>query len=137
MNALPVTSTIAALLAIVMLPLTVQVSMRRASLGRAAGDLSQYSFGDGGDEVLRRRIRAFGNFIEYTPMCLIVLALAEHGGAPAAFTWTAGTLLLAGRVLHALGMLYLESPVPRGIAMLMTYTALVAPALWLLGNVWA
>lgn len=136
METLPITSTIAALLAIIMLPLTLQVSIRRAVLGRSAGDLARFSFGDGGDDMLRRRMRAFGNFIEYTPMCLIMLGLSEVGGASARFLWVMGALLLAGRCLHALGMLYSESPAPRGAAMMMTYAAFVVPALWLLKDAW-
>lgn len=56
MISLPITSTIAACLAIIMFPLTLQISMRRKSIGNVV-------FGDGNDDVLRRRIRAFGNFI--------------------------------------------------------------------------
>ncbi len=137
MISLPITSTIAAILAIVMLPLTLQVSMRRAALGKAMGKVNGVTFGDGDDEVLRRRIRAFGNFIEYTPMCLVMLALTENVGASPTFVWTIGGLLLFGRGLHALGMLYSDTPVPRGIAMFMTYGAFLVPAVWLLSNVWA
>ena len=39
---------------------SVQTSLRRAKLNTA--------FGDAGDETLRRRIRAHGNFIEYAPL---------------------------------------------------------------------
>ncbi len=120
-----------------MLPLTLQVSMRRAALGKAMGKVNGVTFGDGNDEILRRRIRAFGNFIEYTPRCLVMLALTENAGASPTFVWTIGGLLLFGRGLHALGMLYSDTPVPRGIAMFMTYGAFLAPAVWLLSNVWA
>ncbi len=137
MISLPITSTIAAIMAIVMLPLTLQVSMRRTALGKAIGKLNGVTFGDGDDEVLRRRIRAFGNFIEYTPMCLVMLALTENGDASPTFVWTIGSLLLLGRGFHALGMLYSDTPVPRGIAMVMTYGAFFVPAIWLLSNVWA
>lgn len=78
MLALPFTSITAASLAMIMLPLTLQVSLRRVAIGSVV-------FGDGGDDVLRRRIRAFGNFTEYTPLCLILLALLEAQGAGA--TW--------------------------------------------------
>ena len=135
MISLPVTSTVAAVLALVMFPLTLQVSMRRAALGKAQGSLTAVVFGDGGDEVLRRRSRAFGNFVEYVPTCLVMLALAEVAGATPALLWTLGALLVGGRVLHALGMLYADSPAPRGVAMFMTYAAFLVPAGWLLFNV--
>lgn len=133
---LPITATIAACLALIMFPLTLQVSMRRAALGKAMGKLNGVAFGDGDDDVLRRRIRAFGNFTEYAPMCLLMLALTENAGASPTFIWTIGGLLLFGRALHALGMLYTNSPVPRAIAMFMTYAAFLVPAFWLLSVVW-
>lgn len=125
MLVLPVTSIAAAALAILMLPLTLQVSLRRLAIGSVV-------FGDGGDEALRRRIRAFGNFIEYTPICLILLALLEAQGAHTTWLWVTAVLLVTGRVTHSLGMLFAQSPAPRGIAMLMTYGAFLVPAVWLL-----
>lgn len=124
MLALPITSITAASLAVIMLPLTLQVSLRRLAIGSVV-------FGDGGDDVLRRRIRAFGNFIEYAPICLILLALLEAQGAGTAWLWTTSALLVAGRVIHGLGMLFAQSPAPRGLAMLMTYGAFLTPAVWL------
>jgi uncharacterized protein len=127
MLALPITSITAASLAIIMLPLTLQVSLRRLAIGSVV-------FGDGGDDVLRRRIRAFGNFIEYAPICLILLALLEAQGAGTTWLWTTAALLVAGRVVHGLGMLFAQSPAPRGVAMLMTYGAFLTPAVWLLAR---
>ncbi|MBI1985543.1 MAG: MAPEG family protein [Rhodospirillales bacterium] len=127
MIALPITSTVAAGLAIFMFPLTVQISMRRKSLGNVV-------FGDADDMVLRRRIRAFGNFVEYAPICLLLMALMELQGTPSTWLWVVGGLLAAGRVIHALGMLFADTPVPRAIGMLMTYAAFLIPAAWLLLN---
>lgn len=126
---LPITSVVAACLAILMFPLTLQISMLRKSLGNVV-------FGDGDNAVLRRRTRAFGNFVEYAPMCLLMLALAEVAAAPTTLLWTVGSLLVAGRVLHAGGMLYADSPMPRGFAMVMTYLAFLVPAVWLLFDAW-
>src|SRR5687768_16218024 len=108
-----------------MLSLTLQVSLRRVAIGSVV-------FGDGGDEVLRRRMRAFGNFIKYTPICLILLALIEAQGAATSWLWITAALLVGGRVIHGLGMLFAQSPAPRGVAMLMTYGAFLTPAAWLL-----
>ncbi len=130
MNSLMITSFVAAALAAVMLPLTIQVSMRRVALGKAMGDLAGVAFGDGGDEVLRRRIRAFGNFAEYAPMGLVLLALLETGGAPASWTWAAGVSLLVGRIAHATGMLTSTRPTLRVVGMTLTYVALGIPAVW-------
>lgn len=137
MSLLPVTSTTAAILAIVMLPLTLQISMRRVALGKAMGDIGGVAFGDGKDETLRCRITAFGNFMEYVPMCLIMLALMEYAGASSVTAWGVGGLLISGRVTHALSVLYTRNPAPKAIGMLMTYAAFIIPAMWLLDYNWA
>ncbi len=60
--------------------------------------------GDGGNPDLEKRIRAQGNFGEYVPLALLLVALLEaSGGSP---TLVRGLLivLLAARVLHPFGM---------------------------------
>lgn len=129
---LEITSTIASVLALIMLPLTLQVSLRRTALGKAQNNLTAFVFGDGDDETLRRRIRAFGNFVEYVPLCLIMLGLLEIAQASHSLLWSVGGLLVGGRLLHAVGMLYANNPASRGLGMLMTYGAFLIPAVWLL-----
>lgn len=128
--------TIAAMLAILMFPLTWLVSIRRALIGKARGTITAAAFGDTGDDTLRRRIRAFGNFTEYVPMSLIMLAMAESAGASATMVWILGGMLLAGRIIHAGGMLYSDSPVPRAVGMMLTYPSFLVPAGWLLLNIY-
>lgn len=60
--------------------------------------------GDAGNEDMTLRVRAFGNFVEYVPLVLVLLALAEGGGAPRWAVHAAGIALIAGRVLHAWGL---------------------------------
>ena len=60
--------------------------------------------GDGGDAVLNRKIRVHGNFIEHAPIALLLLALLELSGLPAAWLWGFGSALLLGRVMHAIGL---------------------------------
>lgn len=132
MSSLPITSIIAALLAIVMLPLTIQISAKRLALGKAVGDVNAVLYGDGGDEVLLRRIRAFGTFIEYAPFCLIMLALIEGAGASSTLVWTVGIAVLVGRIIHALAILYTNHPAPRRTAMFVTYASILVPSVWLL-----
>lgn len=60
--------------------------------------------GDGGDLVLNRKIRVHGNFIEHAPIALLLLALLELAGLPAAWLWGFGSALLLGRVMHAIGL---------------------------------
>lgn len=60
--------------------------------------------GDGGNELLMRRMRAQANFIENTPIAVILVAAIElsgHGG-----TWlpAVAAIFILGRVAHAFGM---------------------------------
>ncbi|WP_109809415.1 MAPEG family protein [Sphingosinithalassobacter portus] len=133
MTTLPVTATIAGLLALAMFPLTLQVSMRRAMIGMKAGVIHAAVFGDAGNDGLRNADRAFGNFIEYVPMVLVLLGLSEWRGAPETGLWIVGGAFVAGRILHAISMTFIPlNPAPRGVAMLTTYAALLVPAWWLL-----
>lgn len=60
--------------------------------------------GDGDDVGLNRAIRSHANFAEYVPLILLIVALAEVGGAsPEVVHWLLGPLLVA-RVMHPLGM---------------------------------
>lgn len=130
---LPVTSMIAAMLAIVMVPLTVHISVRRAFIGIKSGQLNKAVFGDVGDALLRNSIRAFGNFIEYVPTVLVLFSLMEIQGASSNLLWWLGGCFVVGRIIHGLSMTFIPSiPAPRGLAMFATYAALLVPAWWLL-----
>ena len=60
--------------------------------------------GDGGDAVLARKVRVHGNFIEHAPLALLMLGLLELCGLPALWIWGLGSVLLLGRILHAVGL---------------------------------
>ena len=49
-------------------------------------------------------MRVHGNFTEYTPTFLILLLLAELGGAAFWFLHLLGAAFVAGRMLHAYGL---------------------------------
>lgn len=119
MTAFPITTELTAVLAVALVALSLPVSLRRRKLSISAGD--------GGDETLRRLIRAQGNFIEYVPLTLIAIGLAEAGGIQPTVLWSLGGAALAGRLLHAVGMLGGSLP-PRAIGMLITYLTLLAAA---------
>lgn len=121
--ALEITSLFAGLLTLLMVPLSLQVSLRRAGLNAA--------FGDADDETLRRRIRAHGNFVEYVPAGLIALALVEWNAAPPLLVWALGLALLVARFLHSYGMLYTSAPTFRGAAMLIQHAMFLAAGGWL------
>jgi uncharacterized membrane protein YecN with MAPEG domain len=123
---LPITSLLAGLFALLMVPLSLQVSLRRVALGASPNA--------GMDETLVRRIRAHGNFIEYAPTALIALGLMEFGGAPRALVLGLAVAFLASRLLHAAGMLYTSTPALRGVGMLVQHAAFLIAGGWL---VWA
>jgi hypothetical protein len=89
-----VTPIYAALLALVFLVLSVRVILYRRERG--------VSLGDRDDLVLRTRIRAQANCVEYVPLGLLLLLMAEMQGLPRPVLHGLGFALLAGRVLHAL-----------------------------------
>lgn len=125
---LPVTSMLAGLFALMMVPLSLQVSMRRIELGRSPP-------GPGRDETLHRRIRAHGNFTEYVPTAILVVGLCEYSGAGRVFVAGMAAAFLSSRVLHAIGMLYTRTPALRGAGMLVQHAAFLVSGAWLVLHV--
>ncbi len=127
MPALAVTPVYAGFLAFVYLYLTYSVIRRRYAL--------QVSVGDGGDPSLLRTIRAHGNFAEYVPMALLLMAMAEFLGAGAAVLHAIGGLLLAGRLTHGWCFLFTDrNPAARRAGMIMTLASIAiggGASLWL------
>ncbi len=82
---------------------------------------------------MTRAIRAQGNFAEYVPLSLILLAFFEAGGGGAILVNAFGLAVLAGRVLHAYGVFYEEpnkqSFTNRTRGMVLTFTPIVLMAL--------
>ena len=79
---LPISSVIAAACALMLIVLSARVGLRRFQ--------TRISLLDGGDTELRRRMRAQANFVEYVPLAVLLLALAELQGAPAGLLWGLG-----------------------------------------------
>ncbi|MCC6708672.1 MAG: MAPEG family protein [Gammaproteobacteria bacterium] len=62
--------------------------------------------GDGDNPAMIQRIRAQANFVEYVPLALILLMLVEYASiGPRWLTMAMGGALVAGRVLHAQGLI--------------------------------
>lgn len=92
--------------------------------------------GDGGNETMRRRMRAQANFVEYVPMALILILLVELGPiGPAWLPGALGATLVVARIWHAQG-LYSSSGTSAGRFMGTNLTMLVilAGALAVLGR---
>ncbi len=79
---------------------------------------------DGGDQTLIRRIRAHGNVVETVPMVLLLMSLLEMAGGPSTWIWGIGALLVAGRLLHAVGLLARGAHWARLAGMSMTLAAM-------------
>lgn len=65
---------------------------------------SKVGLGAGGDSALERAIRVHGNFAEYTPLFLLLLLVAELGGAAPWLLHALGAVFLASRIGHAYGL---------------------------------
>ncbi|WP_201022988.1 MAPEG family protein [Sphingopyxis sp. H115] len=93
---LPISLTIAAGAALLNLWLSIRVGRVRTR--------EKVFIGDGGNDLLTRRMRAHSNFVENTAFVLILLALVELGFGSSMWLWGVGALYLVGRILHAMGM---------------------------------
>lgn len=62
------------------------------------------AMGDGNDPLLYARMRAQSNYIENTPITLILFALVELAGKGGWWLPVVGAVFMAGRVAHAFGM---------------------------------
>ena len=70
----------------------------------AARRRQRVPLGDGGHPDLLRRIRAQGNFAEYAPFALVLMAFGEIQGLYPILVHALGLALLVGRCLHAYGV---------------------------------
>ena len=66
---------------------------------------AKVKLGDNGNFELQSAIRAHGNFAEYMPITIILLFLLEYNGAPAFTIHLIGIAFLAGRWIHAQGLM--------------------------------
>ena len=91
-----VTSIIASLLTIIFVKLSFAViGLRRKN---------KVGLGSGGHEDLERAIRTQGNFAEYVPFGIILVACLELNCAPWWLVAIPGIALIIGRLIHAKGM---------------------------------
>ena len=94
---------------------------------------SRISLLDGGDKVLRNRMRAHANFTENVPIALILLLSMDALGASASWLHSVGAVLVVSRVVHysVIATNPGNTP-PRFLAMIGTLGAIFASSLWLL-----
>lgn len=61
---------------------------------------NKISLGDGELDELQRKSRAYGNFTETVPMALLLMLIAEIGGASLFLIHVMGVVLIAARLIH-------------------------------------
>ena len=123
-----ITSIIASILTLIFVRLSFAViGLRRKN---------KVGLGSGGHEDLERAIRAQGNFAEYVPFGIILIACLELNGAPWWLVAIPGITLIVGRMIHAKGI---NVPPPdfskRILGMKFTFNTLIA--LVILNLVWS
>lgn len=85
--------------------------------------------GDAGHAPLARRMRAHANFIEYTPIVLILCALVEMAAGESLWLWIAALAYVVARIAHAFGM-DADGPTPwRAGGILLTWAITAALAI--------
>src|SRR3546814_14177313 len=87
-----VTPLYAGLLGLWFFVLCMRVVVVRGQLG--------INLGDGGNETMNRRIRGHANFVEYVPLCLLLIAILELSHFSIYLIHSLGLALLLGRILH-------------------------------------
>ena len=116
-----ITAVYASLLAILYIVLSYRVAQRRMRF--------QVGLGTGQNTDLERAVRIHGNFAEYVPFALLLLAFLETGGGPAWAVHVAGAGLLIARGLHALGLTQSSGRSPgRFSGVVMTWLIILALA---------
>jgi uncharacterized membrane protein YecN with MAPEG domain len=91
---------------------------------------ARIGLGDGGNRSLMRRQRVHGNFAEYAPLVIVLMALAELQGQPIWTIHLIGVCLVAGRLFHAYGVSQEPEMTKLRVAgMVLTFTALISGAL--------
>lgn len=109
------------------------LALRTLSLRRRHGVGVGTANKDGEVRSLTRAIRAHGNFAEYVPICLLLIAFYEITIGPSPTLHGFCLLLIAGRLIHAFGISREpEKLLLRVIGMVMTLTVLIGISIRLL-----
>lgn len=89
--------------------------------------------GDGGNQILKKAIRAHGNFAEYVPLILIMMILVEYTTANTVMMHALGVILVIARLLQAIGLLKTEVvSIERVVGTLTTFAIMAVLALMLI-----
>jgi uncharacterized membrane protein YecN with MAPEG domain len=116
------TLSAAAAAAVINIWLSIRIGQLRTKL--------KISVGDGGNELLQRRMRAQLNFAENTPVVLVMLAAIEFARLGNPYLLYIGAIYSIGRVLHGLGMDGGSFGIGRTIGTLITMLTQLGLAIW-------
>ncbi len=118
---LPVTLSSAAAAAILAVWLMIRVGQVRSREG--------VSVGDGGNEVVIRRMRAHANFVESAPFVVLLIAAIELAGKGGEWLPYVAGVYFIGRIAHGLGMDGTTFAQGRAIGTIITLLALAGLAI--------
>jgi uncharacterized membrane protein YecN with MAPEG domain len=93
---LTITALYAAILALIMVALAINVTIHRAKL--------RVPMGDGGNPQMLRMIRVHGNTVEYVPLGIVLMGILELNGGWHWALHAAGIALILARILQSWGM---------------------------------
>lgn len=126
----PVTGVFAAVIGILLLVLSGQVVRFRLKYKKGMGVTDDRDF--------EAAVRAQANLVEYAPLGLIMLGIAELNGVASGLVYWTGMVLVVGRILHAWGMINGRGGTHWGrmLGILMTWLAILVLAILLFWNVW-
>lgn len=119
----------AGVLGIIFIALSINIIISRRKLKLALGD---------DNIIIKRKIRAQGNFAEYTPFFLVLLYMIEKNGTSSMIINILGTLFVIARISHAYSLLKAEiyingqiaaNPIWRILGMVMTFTCILIVSL--------
>ncbi len=122
MLALSLTGFYASLLGLLYIGLAINIILLRKKF--------KVGINDGGNKDLAKAIRVHGNFAEYVPITLILLASYELNGASAMMLHVLGAALVVGRVLHVIGLTKtIGLSIQRQVGMLSTFFVILVLAI--------
>lgn len=78
------------------------------------------------DKTLQRAVRGHGNLIEYAPLFLILMLLAELNSVPATYLHLSGIIFTLGRLMHGIVFSFMQpSLILRVGGMILTFMGFI------------
>jgi uncharacterized membrane protein YecN with MAPEG domain len=124
-----ITAVYAALLALLLTALAINVTVQRNKQG--------VLFGDGGKPAMMRAMRMHGNSVEYMPIGVLLMGLYELDHGVSWVLHAIGIALIVGRLIYVAGIRNAEGPsAGRAIGVGLTWLTIIVVAALNLWQVW-